>query len=145
MNDEQLLRGFESATIDPESFGHTEHVRLAWLYLEGGSVWDAAAKLTGGLRRLTAVLGVPGKYHETVTLAWLFIINERRARTGQRGWAAFRAGHPDLFEAGSATIGAYYRPETLRSSFARRVFVLPDRGSAVAGNRYASVEVETVA
>jgi hypothetical protein len=130
MNDDQLLRAFESAAIDPDSFGHAEHIRLAWLYLERGSLWEAAAKLTAGLQRLTAVLGVGEKYHETVTLAWLFLINERRAVTDQHGWAAFRAAHPDLFENGGATLGAYYRPETLRSGLARRIFVLPDRAAA---------------
>lgn len=145
MNDDQLLRAFESAAIDPDSFGHTEHIRLAWLYLERGSLWDAAAKLAAGLQRLTAVLGVPEKYHETVTLAWILLINERRARTDQPGWAAFRSAHPDLFEDGSATIGAYYRSETLRSDFARRVFVLPDRGAAAAGMATTRVEGEAAA
>ena len=96
-----------------------------------GELAAAASAMSEGLRRYTAALGVPEKYHETVTLAWLFLINERRARcedaADRGGWQAFRRANPDLFAAGGRVLDRYYRPDTLASPLARRVFVLPDR------------------
>jgi hypothetical protein len=42
----------------------------------------------------------------------------------------FVARHPDLITWKPSILDRYYRPETLRSDLARRVFVLPDRCSA---------------
>ena len=41
-------------------------------------------------------------------------------------WGAFAAANPDLFVYPSPLLGRLYRPETLESELARRVFVLPD-------------------
>lgn len=41
-------------------------------------------------------------------------------------WENFSAHNPDLFEPKNAAIARLYRPETLNSAFAKKVFVLPD-------------------
>ena len=40
---------------------------MAWLYLERYTLLDAVSRFTAAIRRLTEKLGVPGKYHETIT------------------------------------------------------------------------------
>jgi hypothetical protein len=41
-------------------------------------------------------------------------------------WENFSAHNPDLFEPKNAAIARLYRPETLNSALAKKVFVLPD-------------------
>ena len=41
-------------------------------------------------------------------------------------WGAFAAANPGLFVYPSPLLGRLYRPETLESELARRIFVLPD-------------------
>ena len=82
------IESFEAGTIDPQHFDHEAHVYLAWLYLEQSPVFDAVWRYSDGLRRLTRQLGVPGKYHETITLGWLFLIASRRRAANRPGWRA---------------------------------------------------------
>jgi hypothetical protein len=136
MDDTELLSAFEACTIDPGAFGHQTHVRVAWLYLRQSSAAEALAKMSAGLRRLSRSIGREAMYHETVTAAFVFLINERMERGGRDlGWNEFEARNGDLFDRERPILHRYYRPETLRSDLARSIFVMPDRieGEAAAG------------
>ena len=124
------IAAFESAHIAADSFDHEAHVYLAWLYLEQFSVFEALQRYVQGLRRLTRQLGVPGKYHETITCFYLLKIAERRDEsTGD--WQDFRNRNADLFARGDASVlHRCYSRATLESERARRAFVLPDRLAA---------------
>jgi hypothetical protein len=121
-SDEELLAAFESSALAPEEFRHAEHVRVAWLCLRRAPLIGALARFTDGLKRLAASFGKPELYHETITWAYLFLINQRLGPPDEP-WAEFAARNPDLF---STVLAAYYRDEILRSPLARRTFVLPD-------------------
>lgn len=116
---------FEAGSIDAESFDHEAHVYVAWLYLEEFDLADAITRFDAALRRLTARLGVPQKYHATITWLFLLLINERR-RDGE-DWSAFRARNGDLVENSRSTLQRYYSESLLFSDDARQHFVLPDR------------------
>lgn len=124
-NDDLLCR-FENATLDGAAFDHAAHVRVAWLILRADPLPRALVRFSTGLQRLATALGAPGKYHETITWAFMLLIHERLAEHDT--WEAFAAAHPELFDRG--ILRRYYRDETLASPRARRAFVLPDRLSA---------------
>jgi len=122
------IAAFESGTLSVEAFDHEAHIYIAWLYLEECPVLDAAQRFTDSLKRLTAKLGIPGKYHETITWFFMFLIDERRRISTSSDWFSFRRNNEDLFVRGEQSIlSCYYRRETLGSDSARRSFVLPDR------------------
>jgi hypothetical protein len=131
MTDREFLCAFEEGTLPADAFHHRDHVRLAYLYLRRSPLPEAIARFRDGLRRFAAAQGKPERYHETITLAYLFLIHERLAATGgEEGFTAFAARNPDLFAWRPSILESYYRAETLGSDLARRVFVLPDRGRA---------------
>ena len=109
-----------------QAFRHRDHVRLAWLYLRQLDLPQAMLRFATGLRRFAASHGKDGLYHETITYTFVLAINERMARQPDADWEAFGAANPDLFVYPSPLLDRLYRPETLRSELARRVFVLPD-------------------
>lgn len=124
-----FLAAFESGDLAAEAFGHREHLRLAWAVLQQEPLPRALERVTGGLRRFTRRVGAADKYHETVTWAWVLLVNERLERPGARqlDWPAFLAANPDLLDRDRPLLDRYYRRETLASPHARRSFVLPDR------------------
>lgn len=125
---DDLIRRFEDGTLPPAEFHHRDHVRLAWLYLEDEPPLAALTRFTAGLRRFAARIGKPDLYHETITWAYLLLIQERRARAEPgETWEEFAARNPDLLTWKPSVLESYYREETLASDLARRVFVLPDR------------------
>ena len=121
------IEAFETGQIDVECFDHEAHVYLAWLYLERMPVMGALQRYSRGLRRLTRQLGIPGKYHETITCFYLFMIAERRDGSAA-DWAHFKRRNDDLFARGEKSVlYKFYSREALASERARNTFVLPDR------------------
>jgi hypothetical protein len=128
MEDSAFLAAFESATLPESCFHHKDHVRAAWLLLREGSPAQALVRFTEALKRFAASLGKARLYHETITWAYLLLINERMERSGRASsWEEFAASNADLLTWRPSILDAYYREETLRSDLARSVFVLPDR------------------
>src|SRR5690349_5520145 len=71
MNDIEFLRSFESCELPKESFHHRDHIRLAWLYLGMHTLAEAERRVEESIRRFATHLGVPEKYHQTITIAWM--------------------------------------------------------------------------
>ena len=134
LSDEDFRRRFEEGTLPAAEFHHRDHVRLAWVYLRSAPPIEALARFGEGLRKLAARHGKPDLYHETITWAYLLLIRERmerRAIENTESWEEFAAANPDLLTWKPSVLASYYRPETLGSELARRVFVLPDAAVAV--------------
>ncbi|HEY6065623.1 MAG TPA: hypothetical protein VIY96_05675 [Thermoanaerobaculia bacterium] len=131
MNDRDFLAAFEDATLPENRFHHADHVRAAWLLLRESPPATALDRFSTALKRFAEAKGKTGLYHETITWAYLLLINERMARAGRdAGWDEFAASNRDLLTWRPGVLGEYYTAETLGSDLARRVFVLPDRGQA---------------
>ena len=129
-----FVRDFEACTLPESCFRHRDHIRLGWLYLREQPLAEALARFSHGLKRYATSLGKASLYNETITVAYLALINERMARQGSPGdWAEFAAANPDLFSH-PAALRTYYRDATLRSDLAKAVFVLPDRLLALAND-----------
>ena len=128
MNDEEFIHRFESCTLPAESFRHGDHVRVVWLYLRSYSVLEALVRFSEGLKRFATANGKANLYHETITWAYVLLINERMERGGpEQGWAEFVDSNADLFDWKNSILKSYYLDETLRSEMARKIFVFPDR------------------
>lgn len=124
ISDQELLDHFELATLDPATFTHRDHIRLAWLLLRRSGLPAVLEAYRQGLRRLTARVGRPEAYHETVTFAFVLLIHDRLGPLDET-FDAFAARNADLF-AKPSPLERWYRPETLGSEQARERFVLPD-------------------
>jgi len=124
LSDEAFLRALEHCTLPPAEFNHRAHVRAAYLCLQQGDFAAALVRVRRAIRNFASHNGQPGRYHETVTVAYVALIQQHICERGDSGdWAAFAAGNPELFEPG--LIGQYYSSEQLATPTARRVFLLP--------------------
>ncbi len=129
LDDDALLDGFASARIPSGEFRHEEHVRAAFLYLARmADFGEAAVRFRRDLRRFAAAHGAAGRYHETLTWAYLAIINERAHGSSFASSAEFLRLHPDLLDQKEGLLSRYYDVGSVASSErARRVFLLPRR------------------
>ena len=128
MTDEELIERFENCTVSGASFHHPDHVKVVWLYLRGNSVLKTLSRFSEGLKRLAMANGKPNLYHETITWAYVFLINERMKRNGgEQSWVEFVESNADLCDWNNSILKSYYQDDTLRSEVARRVFVFPDK------------------
>ena len=127
MSNEELIEQFEAGAIPNEGFHHADHVRLAFAYLSCFPVLQALNKFSTALKRFATAHGKPQLYHETITHAYFFVIRERMARCKGASWEDFVSRNPDLFVWKDGILNRYYQEATLKSDFARRVFVFPDK------------------
>lgn len=127
MNDEEFIRRFEDCTLSPDNFHHQDHVRLAWLYLRRYPPLKALAEFSNGLKKFAASLGKANLYHETITWAYILIIQERIARGEEDNWQGFADKNPDLLNWQENILKQYYLETTLQSDLAKRVFIFPDK------------------
>jgi hypothetical protein len=128
MTDEQFIERFEDCTLPADGFHHREHVKIVWLYLHRYSLLETLTRFSESLKRFATANGKPNLYHETITWAYAFLINERMERTGRtENWEEFAASNSDLFDWKKSILKSYYSEETLRSELARKTFVFPDK------------------
>ena len=89
---------------------------------------EAVDRFSRGLKLLATKAGRPQVYHETITVAFLALINERRVRGGGQSWSEFKRANADLFD--KRCVEKWYSVDELASDLARRTFCLP-QGAAV--------------
>lgn len=122
------LQALETGALEPSEFPHSEHVRLAYGMLERYPFGEAVSRFSRGVKLLAAKAGRPEVYHETITVAFLAVIGERRAQAQSNDWSEFKANNSDLFD--KRCLGKWYGAEQLRSDLARRTFCLPEQRSS---------------
>jgi hypothetical protein len=124
MGEASLLGRFLRGEIDNRTFRHADHVRVGFALLDAHDFPAASHKFSKGLRAIAARAGNLGAYHETITLAFLALIAERRATGCFENAEDFISSKPDVLD--KTILNRWHSPERLQSDLARRVFVLPE-------------------
>ncbi len=127
MSDDEFLSAFLDCSISPSGFDHLGHVRVAWLLLRRYPLDEAVERTCQGIARLAAHLGVPAKYHRTLTEALVRLMAASGATSPTLNWDDFRVANAPLMEDARRLLARHYSDAVLASSEARAVFVAPDR------------------
>lgn len=127
MTDAEFLKAFESCALPESRWTHEAHVRMAWLYLREKPLAEAIPIVREGIKRYNASLKKNLAYHETITQAFLSLIDHRMSRgVGHTSFSDFREENPDLLDRNMPVLLMHYRKETLFSQAAREAFLNPD-------------------
>ena len=126
MTDAAFARAFEAGAVRPEDFDHVAHLRLAWVYLhEAGSADAALPRIRGAIQRFAAAAGAAQKYHETITVVWMRLLEDAGARVPPScELSELLRHHPELGDK-NLPLKQYSR-ERLFSDAAREAYVPPD-------------------
>ncbi|HYL77202.1 MAG TPA: hypothetical protein VEU96_23510 [Bryobacteraceae bacterium] len=125
MTDREFLSAFERCEIPNEQFRHRDHLRLAWIYLRLYGKPEAGTRIAEAIQRHAVHNGAPGKYHETMTLAWMELVyRAMRSLPDAAGFDEILDAFPHLLQ--KSALAQYYSSGVLESETARRVFVEPD-------------------
>jgi hypothetical protein len=126
-SDGDVLAAFERGTIDPAQFNHRLHLSLAWTYLQRDGFPEGALHFRRHLKAYVAKVGAEGKYHETVTWAYLVLLNEELSLRSPPGesFDAMIQRRPDLLDHRNGAVARCYSKSQLDSPDARCVFLLP--------------------
>src|SRR2546430_9224399 len=98
MTDDDFIAQLEACTLPEDQFHHAGHLYAAWLYLIRFPPAEAIARFSNALRSYAASLGKASRYHETITWAYLLLLNERiQCSQAAATWEQFAAANADLF------------------------------------------------
>ena len=130
MIDANFIRALEACTLEEQDFNHAGHVRAAYIYLQSGDFVESLTRMRRAIRKYAGSLGKPDRYHETITVAYLALIQQLLCERGDGGgWTAFARSAPELFE--PDLLLKFYSKAQLESELARRIFVLPRSGTSL--------------
>ncbi|HME88015.1 MAG TPA: hypothetical protein VKE30_02240 [Chthoniobacterales bacterium] len=125
MSDVEFTRALERGEIANKDFQHASHLHVAWVYLaESSSIGEAAGKMSNTLRNFAAAAGKPEKYHKTITLFWIHLLNRVRLTANGKSLTEIVHCHPRLLEKNFPLV--YYSRDLLFSERARASWVEPD-------------------
>jgi hypothetical protein len=126
MTDEEFTRAFEAGTVTPAQFDHHAHVRVAWVYLrESGSLDAALPRMRAAIKQFAAAAGASHKYHETITVLWMRLLDDVRVRDGAaKELSELLRDVPSLADKNLPM--KYYSRERLFSDEARAAWIEPD-------------------
>ena len=127
-NDDDFLTKLEAADLPAGAYNHRAHIRTGYLYVERYGFEGAIKRMRETLINFTIAAGAEGKYHETITVAFLALINQRLAEQSYDGWQGFLATNADLLD--GAILTKFYDTEVLKSDLARKTFVLGFKSAA---------------
>jgi hypothetical protein len=119
-----LREQFETKTLANAAFRHREHVRLTWIYLTEEPPALVAARLCHALLDLATSHGVAARFHYTLTVAWVRIIEDARRQHPALTFDELTAVCPWLLDKDAPL--AYYSREHLFSDDARKTWVEPN-------------------
>jgi hypothetical protein len=119
-----LREQFETRTLHNDAFRHREHVRLTWIYLTLEHADRVEARLCQSLLELATSHGVAQRFHHTLTVVWVRIIESERCLHPDSPFDALVADCPRLLDKDAPL--AYYSRERLYSDEARQRWIEPD-------------------
>ncbi len=118
MTDAKFLWAFEDTTLEP--FHQQAHLRVTWLKLRKFCEAETRERLGPATLRYAAAIYATGKFHQTITLAWIRLV----ANAFAADFDAMLIVHPQLLD--KNLLNRYYSPGLLQSPEARHRWVEPD-------------------
>ena len=124
--EDRFVASMEDCSYPKEQFKHGDHIRLAWIYLRRYGLQQSEQRIATTIRRFAISLGHEEKFHQTITLAWLLLVNAAYAATPEiASFDEFLANHAWLLSRGA--LAPFYSQNCLSSGAARHGWVEPDR------------------
>jgi hypothetical protein len=115
---------FEADTLPGDGFRHRDHLRLTWIYLTLDGPEVVEEKLCRAIAAFAIRRGAAQKFHHTLTIAWVRLVEDaRRLRPGAT-FEALLDGCAFLLDKDLPL--SYYTRERLFSDEARLAWVEPD-------------------
>jgi hypothetical protein len=124
-NEDDFVTAVENCSYPAAEFRHADHIRLAWIYLRRHAVADAGQRISVTIRRFATAAGKPDRYHETITQAWLHLVDRAlRATPHECSFTEFIEKHRWLLD--RRALAPFYSEALLASAASRVHWVEPD-------------------
>jgi N-formylglutamate deformylase len=119
LSDSEFLTQFENCRLPASSFSHEAHIRLAWLMLKKHGLDEAIRKVSTQIEAYVTHLGATDKYHKTLTVAAVLIVNHFVELSSTSNFNDFITENPRLLTEFKKLVLSHYSVEIFNSDSAR--------------------------
>lgn len=126
LSDSIFEKQFIDCQLDPSIFSHEAHLRLAWINIDRHGFVQAEKNIQAQLQNFVAFVGAKDKYHVTLTVAAIKIVNHFKENSTTDNFKDFIKEHPALKNNFKDLIARHYSFDIFKSKKAQAAFLEPD-------------------
>jgi hypothetical protein len=126
LSDSEFERQFAACTLDPSLFTHEAHLRLAWIHVTKYGPAIAIENICTQIQTYDKVFGDGTKYHVTVTIASVFIMDHFIRRSHSQTFNDFMIEFPRLRTHFKEILAQHYVTDIFKDVEAKDIYVAPD-------------------
>lgn len=126
LSDNDFAEQFAHCTLEPTLFTHEAHLRLAWLHVTHYGVLQAIQNICPQIAAYDKVFGDGTKYHKTVTIASVFVIDHFIHKSTSSTFENFIAEFPRLRTHFRDILSQHYSTDIVKDARAKTRYFVPD-------------------
>ena len=126
LSDSEFAQQFEVCTLNPTLFTHEAHLRLAWIHVKQYGVVEAVQHICPQIAGYDRVFGDGTKYHQTVTIASLQVIDHFIRKSKSATFADFMIEFPRLRTHFREILAQHYSIDIFKDARAKTQYIEPD-------------------
>lgn len=126
LSDTEFIAQFETCTLDPSTFNHEAHLRLAWIHIEQFGVEQAKENIQRQLQNFVEHVGAKEKYHQTLTIVAIEAVNHFMKKSKSRSFQDFVIEFPQLKDNFKGLINSHYSFDIFKSIKAKNEYLKPN-------------------
>jgi hypothetical protein len=126
LSDFEFENQFRDCSLNASYFSHEAHLRLAYIYLKKYGLKKTILLLTKDIRAFARSLGAETKYHATLTIAAIHVVDHFMKKGKSAHFYDFIYEFPRLKTNFRDLIAQHYNQDIYQSDIARSEFVAPD-------------------
>ena len=126
LTDDEFEEAFEKCSLAPNLFNHEAHLRLAWIHLYKYGLGEALVNIETQLKNYVAHAGATDKYHQTLTLVAVKVVDHFMQKGEKVDFPSFIAENPKLKYKFKDLINSHYTYDVFQSEKARNIYQEPD-------------------
>lgn len=126
LSDTEFAKQFADCALDPVLFTHEGHLRLAWIHIRRDGVDRAIRNIRRQIQKYDSVQGDGTKYHETITVASLYVINHFMQKSSVTTFAGFIQEFPRLRTHFKDILAQHYTIDVCADPRAKSSYLKPD-------------------
>jgi len=126
LSDEEFEMQFSKSILDASLFSHEAHLRLAWIHISKYGESKAILNITEQLKKFVHLLGVEGKYNETLTIAAIKAVNHFMKKNEYQSFEDFIKINQRLRYNFKEIINTHYGFDIFNYMEAKQKYIEPD-------------------
>lgn len=126
LTNDEFEAAFRDKTLRPGWFTHEAHLRLAFIHLTKYGLDGALNNMRQEIRAFAENLGIYDKYHDTVTIAAVYMVNDFMKETDNTSFDSFLKSGGDDLKDFKGLLEKHYSYNVFKDQKAREHFVEPD-------------------